>query len=194
MASRSRQQLEYYLGTLDIKADQCLDLGGSQLPIKSRVASWDVREYVIADLEQPHETKQPPDYIWDIDKEPPPEALKMRFNMVFCLEVMEYVIEPLKVLIRLNAVMKEGGVLYISFPFCYPHHNPAGRDYLRYTRWGAERLIKESGFEVEDIFIRSGSDLLVKTYQAEGMRGTKGYDHTEVAYVFKCIKKWIEKK
>jgi len=47
--SHYRNQLEEYLKTLDIKADRVLDVGGASNPVKSRVSSWNVKEYKIVD-------------------------------------------------------------------------------------------------------------------------------------------------
>lgn len=198
MASNSRIQLEGYLKTIEVKADAVLDIAGAQKPIKGRTKSWDVKEYVITDLVEPHETMQPADVIWDVNDESGwlPESLMNRFDVAFCIELMEYTYQPLSVIRKIYDALKTGGVLYISFQFVYPTHSPEGQDYLRFTRWGAIKLLETAGFKIDDTFIRrceakvsNGKSLLEEMYAVEQMRARKRYDHSEVAFVFKAIKK-----
>jgi len=57
-ASFTRIQLENWLKTIDVKADSVLDIGSSQQGIRKRVKSWNVRDSIGLDLEQPHEGEQ----------------------------------------------------------------------------------------------------------------------------------------
>lgn len=66
MSSYFRQKLESYLKTLDVKADRVLDVGGSQLSIKGRTKSFQVKELLTLDLAEPHEGKKP-DIIADMN-------------------------------------------------------------------------------------------------------------------------------
>lgn len=67
MSSYSRQQLEAWLKNIDVKAKRVLDCGGSQLPVKGRTKSWEVKTYKILDLQNPHENKVSPDIVADIN-------------------------------------------------------------------------------------------------------------------------------
>ena len=193
MASKSRQQLESYLANLDIKADKVLDIGGAQLPIPRRVNSWEVGEYRILDLETPHENNVQPDYICDMNE--PDSVIPFsnehaeEFDCVFAIEISEYLIDPNMALGLMNKVLKKGGKLYISFQFVYPTHSPEGKDYLRYTKWGAEALLKRSGFEIVNCVTRVAESDLLGFYRQEGMRFNRNYsDHNETGYMFECIK------
>ena len=151
MSSVARQQLEKWLKTLDIKADKVIDIGGSQLPIKDRTKSWNVKEYLILDLTQPHECKQTPDFVCDLNFDYTNCLNEHNADMAFCLEVMEYIFNPVQALKNINCVLKNAGILYISFPFIYPIHPPHGKDYLRYTIHGATKLLDETGFSIEHV-------------------------------------------
>lgn len=191
MPSYTRLQLENYLSKLDIKAKAVLDIGGSQKPVKGRIKKWEVEEYKIMDLETPHEG-QKPDIICDIDSwdAKPFEAMDS-FDVVFCLEVFEYILNPMMVARRIYAFLKKGGEAYISFPFIYPHHNPAGKDYLRYTRWGAEAILKQAGFEIVECVPRVAKEpmVLLDFFDVEGMRPSREYyNHNEVGYIYKVKK------
>lgn len=177
MASYSRIQLEAWIKNIDVKG-RVLDIGGCQKPLQGRTKSWNPTVYQIADLEQPHERNAIVDIILDIQEE---ELLEKDFagteyDQVFCLEVAEYWYDPLKALKNIYAVMKTGSKLYISFHFLYPIHNPEKADYLRYTREGARRLLKEAGFEIDQIIGKGyANPLMVKMlYDEEGMKGTGG--------------------
>jgi len=207
MSSYFRQQLEDWLKTIDVKADRVLDVGGGANPVKGRTKSWDVKEYKILDngLE---EMKCKPDYIADLNKDWFWISTKTKsgwdsilgeeniqnFDVVFCLEVMDYVWDPHQALFNLNWSLKTNGILYISFPFIYPHHNPEGHDYLRYTRWGVEKLLKEVGFKIEELKSRvmtlNGFENWKEFIKNEKMHLSKNYQgHNEIGYLVKVIKK-----
>jgi len=196
MSSYTRNQLEDWLKTIDVKADRVLDIGGSQLPIKGRTKSWDVKDYKILDLKNPHEQKVKPDWVGNIQDDLTDidisESIEVPyFNVVFCLEVSEYWYNPLQALQNISELLIKGGILYISFHFLYPMHNPKGKDYLRYTKWGVEKLLKEIGFEIEDIKYRTVKDKgrLFEFYAGECMRPCKSYNqHSDIGYLIKAIK------
>ncbi len=166
MSSKSRIQLENWLKTIDVKGS-VLDVGGSQNPIQGRTHSFDSKDYSILDLQTPHELKQKANYTgdfqeigdvrWDIfrdrnipDKSFFPESSYhfKYYDMAFCIEVMEYIYNPIAFLRGINRVLKDDGLLYISFHYFYPIHNPPYKDFLRYTPDGAVKVLEESGFEI----------------------------------------------
>jgi len=111
---------------------------------------------------------------------------------VFCLEVMEYVLDPVVAIKNLRNLCSPNSNLYISFGFLYPHHNPVGMDALRYTEWGAVELLRQNGFEVEEITPRKltpeGDALLQEFYRAEGMRASKeAANHHASGWLIKAI-------
>lgn len=197
MASNFRIQLEDYLRTIDVKADAVLDVGGLQNPIRSRVHSWEVKKYKIFDVvEEMNEEKA--DYVGDLSRSlqyhKKINELEGEFDVIFCLEVMEYVFDPLTALENIQGFMKSGGVAYISFPFVYPMHPPLGTDYLRYTQDGVEKLLEEAGLKDFDIFVRRagpGRNTLKRFYDEEGTRYRRDdpslLDHT--GYIVKARKK-----
>jgi len=215
MSSYYRQQLEDWLKTIDVKAGRVLDVGGSQLPIKGRTKSWDVKEYKILDLLQPHECKREPDYCADVQDEITMckelmvtekilesginkvkiEISKPKFpaDIIFCLEVSEYWWDPREALENIKMTLKKKGIFYISFPFIYPVHNPMEEDCLRYTEYGARKLLEEAGFEIEYVkfrYMHGNSEKSYKKFIAlESMRPSKVYDaHYATGLLVKAIK------
>jgi hypothetical protein len=200
MASFSRRDLENWVSQISVNAENVMDIGGSQLPIKDRVKEWNVKNYKILDLDNPHETKIKPDIEFDInniitkkDKEIQGEMLK--YDIVFMLEVSEYCWNIFQALMNVSFFLKKDGLLYFSAHFVYPHHNPEGQDYIRLTRWGVEKLMKEAGFEILSIVPRTAkmknccTTYLEKTYAVEGMKSCKTFKgHDEIGYLVKCRK------
>lgn len=176
MSSYSRIQLESWIKTIDVSG-RVIDIGGSQKPIKGRTKTWDASEYKILDLVYPHEQQQSPDIIEDIQRElfidfHDDYTIKY-FDIAFCIEVAEYWYDPFQALKNINLVLKQGGKLYISFHFIYPHHSPENADYLRYTRSGVRRLLKEAGFEIDEIRpkLYANPQMVKMMYDNEGMKG-----------------------
>ena len=192
MSSYSRIKLEEYLKTIDVKG-KVVDIGGSQNPIKGRVKSWNIGAYKILDLENPHQGEKP-SIIQDVQsKFCYCREFESCFDVAFCIEVSEYWINPVQALENICFLLKKGGILYISFHFLYPIHPPHGEDCLRYTRWGIMKLMKATGFEIEEIITREFKNKMVgvSLFNQEGMRGeNKNRDpmHFDQGYIIKAIK------
>lgn len=177
MSSYTRQQLEAWLKKIDVKADSVLDIGGSQNPVVGRTKSWEVGDYKILDLAEPHEIKQKPDIEWDIQESDFYGSIRFRpylqkFDIIFCLEVSEYWYRPYNALRNITYLIKPGGLLYISFHFIYPEHEPVKYDYLRYTPHGAVKLLQTAGFTIigNNARMAQNSRYLSAFYGSERMR------------------------
>ena len=92
MSSSYRLELDRWLQSLDVKAYKVLDIGGSQLPAKGRTKSWDVGEYKIADLENPHVDSPKPDIELDLNYYY--GTSNETYDYIFCLEVFDYIWNP----------------------------------------------------------------------------------------------------
>lgn len=176
MASRSRQDLESWLKKIDVKGN-VLDVGGSQNPIEGRTEKWNVKDYRILDLAKPHECKKKPDIIHDLNNfnlECESNKLFINFDVVFCIEVFEYIWDQINALNCIYSVMKDGGVLYISTHYLYGLHKPKGLDCIRYTKDGIKKILNETGFTIKEIIPREVSEEakhhLSRFYSSEGMR------------------------
>jgi hypothetical protein len=208
MGSYSRSQLENWMKTIDVPVGtRVLDIGGAQKAALARTKTWCADDYKVLDLPNPHEAHVPVDIEADIEDdwmgadEGDNGAMydmlaeyRGKFNIVFCLEVSEYWINPLQALQNIKSLMQKGGTLYISFHFVYPMHNPWSQDCLRYTRAGVMRLLEASGFKEIEISTRTtGVAELINFYKAEGMKMAEGdpeypLDHEAVGWLIKCKK------
>lgn len=176
MGSISRVQLENWLKGIDVSG-RVLDIGGSQNPVKGRTGLWkEDTKYAIMDLEYPHELKQKPDVIGDIQSFPTEklEAMKYKFDTIFCLEVAEYWHDPATAMKNIGALLRQGGKAYVSFHWLYGLHNPEWADCLRYTYGAIEKLGNMAGLMIEDCQVKTISEDAKKRLQAfylnEGMR------------------------
>ena len=66
MSSYTRQQLETWLKGIKISNGAILDVGGSQNPLNGRLGQFAPTQYQILDLEVPHQLKEEPNIIGDI--------------------------------------------------------------------------------------------------------------------------------
>lgn len=157
MASQYRNTLETYLGTLAVKADRVLDVAGASNPVRDRVKSWDVGRYDVLDneLELPSiAIKYRADMNEGLGYSYDPAEWMGRYDLVFCLELMEYIWNPVQCVTNLRQLMADTGRLVITFPFVYPNHNPVAFDMLRYTKQGAEKILRHAGFVIDRVIPR----------------------------------------
>jgi len=168
--------VEGWLQGLTVEAEAVVDVGGKQLPVKERVGSWSVQRYDILNLPE-HDLNQP----WDLHEV---------YNLAFCLEVFEYIYNPLQAVVNLFNLLKSGGELYASFHFIYPHHSAKKIDYLRYTRWGVDKLLQEAGFTSWERYPRyfKNPRLIDQVYADENMMVNNEKLHSEQGFLVKASK------
>lgn len=164
-----RQQLEAWLKTLAIKGNTVLDIGGAQGHVKDRVMLWDVKNYEVMDL---------PEWDLNLDWNDQAEEKAETADIIFCLEVFEYLYNPMVALRNIADLLRPGGSAYVTFQFVYPHHNELEFDTLRYTEPGLTRMAQMAGLRVKSTWYRvDDSGYLEMFYDADGMRKAKQYQH-----------------
>ena len=200
MASNSRRQLEDYLKKLHIKADRCLDIGGSAYPVKNRVGLWDVKEYEILDNNNEkkfHEKWENPKFSIDIDNEIELGRFREKiieedklYDYIFMLEVSEYLIDIKNIFENIYCILKNNGKFIFTTHFIYPIHNPVENDYIRMTGNGIIKILKDIGFTKVKITPRKSKDIkfLMAFYQQEGMRYSKEIDHNIIGHIIEATK------
>ena len=193
MSSSYRLELDKWLASLDVKADKVLDIGGSQLPVKGRTKSWNVKEYLIADLPEPHINSPKPDIEIDMNNMDSFFALKNEykkgFDLIFCLEVFDYVWNPVDAIDMIEYWLNDGGTAWVTFPSFYPLHQPVEDDALRYMRAGIIKLADYAGLSVERMIMRRPeTDYLNTFFRAERMRAAKHEDHQYTGYIVEFSK------
>lgn len=197
MGSYYKQQLNDWKRTLNVKANVVFDIGGAQDPIKGMTKSWDVLDYKIIDLDEPHVLKEKPDFTHDMNQPiydevfnssigSMPNSYKDSVDIIFMLGVMDYVINPNIALANVHDLLRKDGIAWVEFPFVYPIHNPVDDEGCRYSEGCIRRLAKQAGLTIEEIIYKRpkpGNNLLLQFYAEDAMRAAKGVDHNVTGYI-----------
>ncbi|MCA9333369.1 hypothetical protein KDA00_05865 [Candidatus Saccharibacteria bacterium] len=189
MSSSYRLTLENWLQQLDVFADKVLDIGGSQLPVNKRVAVWNVQEYKIADLPDPHVNSPKPDIEIDINTSPLISQDFGTYDLIFCLEVFDYVFNPLDAFRWIYTLLEDEGTAWVTFPSFYPTHQPIEDDALRYMEGGIRKLAKATNLKIKEMIRRKPeTNSLDNFFRAERLRAAKHYDHEFIGWIVRFEK------
>lgn len=117
-----------------------------------------------------------------ISSDPDTAMLAGAFDHMFTFELWEYIYNPVVALQNCNALLKEGGKLWISAPFIYPTHNPIDADFLRYTEHFWHKLLPDTGFTILEYNRRvwKESQYFIQAISNDGMRPSKEYRHHDI--------------
>ena len=88
------------------------------------------------------------DIVSDITQIPEPDA---SFDAIMCIEVLEHLPYPVEALRELSRLLKPGGTLIITAPFCSLTHYAPHFYQTGYSRYFYEYWLGELGFEIEDM-------------------------------------------
>ena len=187
MSSSYRNSLNEWLAGLEVVAENVLDIGGSQEQAKDRVKSWKVDRYVIADLPAPHKDSPKPEVEIDLNTTKP--SVFDDYDLIFCLEVFDYVYDPVNAMKVIASHLCPGGTAWVSFPSFYPLHQPVEDDALRFMPGGIQKLADRVGLQVvEMIPRRMETNLLEQWYRAERLRAAKHEDHNFMGWIVRLQK------
>lgn len=122
----------------------CLDAGSGRSPLKQRLLDRGL-ETVSIDIE---DRSGEIDHQADIQRMPVIETASM--GTVICTQVLEHVPRPWDAVGEIARVLAPGGVLILSVPHLSLIHE-APNDFFRFTRYGLESLLEDSGLRIEEI-------------------------------------------
>jgi hypothetical protein len=184
--SSTRKSLDEWLSKLEVKADRVLDIGGAQNPVKGRTKSWDVKNYLIADLPNPHEGDVKPDIELDLNT----DFLGWpNYNLIFCLEVFEYVYDPVNAFRTIRNYLLDEGEAWVSFISIYPLHQPVEEDCLRYFPAGIKKMAEYVGLKVIQMIPRyTFTNAIYLAFRSEGMRCAKRENHDISGWIVRLKK------
>lgn len=77
------------------------------------------------------------------------------FDTVLCTQVMEHVFDHHTLLKEANRVLRPGGHVILTVPFCWELHE-APYDFFRLTKYGLEELFREQNFTIDTIKANGG--------------------------------------
>lgn len=120
-----------------------LDFGCGRKPYEHL---FTVNEYIGVDVDQTgHDHKNSKVDIYYDGKMLPFEANS--FDSIFCSEVLEHLMNADDVLADLYRVLKPGGKMLLTAPFCWNEHEMPF-DYARYSSEGIRHLLQKHGFTI----------------------------------------------
>lgn len=89
------------------------------------------------------------DIISDIIKIPVPDK---SFDVVLCAEVLEHISEPALAIKEFSRIIRAGGKVIITAPFCSLTHFAPFYFANGYSKYWYEKVLAEHGFVIEEIF------------------------------------------
>lgn len=187
--SKSREQVQKWLKKIDITGKSVLDVGSGA---KEKYAcNYTIGIPTIYDTLDSNEAFEPT-YCVDFNNEM--DFTDQPYDIVFCLETLEHLWNPVQAVNNLSKLTKE--VCYISTPLINPIHDT--HDFLRYTIQWFEEVLPKAGFRTVIINPRSataGQESLQEFFNCEGMRMSKvtlqrGYGRNlfDIGYVVEASK------
>lgn len=88
------------------------------------------------------------DIVSDIARIPEPDA---SFDAVLCTEVLEHVPRPRAALREFHRLLRDGGTLILTAPFCSLTHYAPYHFFTGFSRYFHERALPEIGFDIEEV-------------------------------------------
>ena len=122
----------------------CLDVGCGSMPYKQFFNQC--QSYVGLEYESDIAKKSfSPDFFYDGVTFP---FESDSFDSLVSFEVMEHVDDIEVFFSEIVRVLKPGGKIIVSVPFCWVEHEKPN-DYRRFTKIGLEKYLEKKGFEIE---------------------------------------------
>jgi len=121
-----------------------VDLGCAGVPLYGYYKKY-ISEVVCVDWADSFHESSHLDIVQDLNQ--PLQLEDNQFDTALLSDVLEHIREPQNLINEVYRVLKPGGKLIINVPFMYwLHEDPY--DYFRYTKYGLEYLLRNSGFEI----------------------------------------------
>lgn len=152
-----REAIKEWLGKIKLENVRVVDWGrGTKPAIKYVIAGKNVDYFGIDELDHV-EADLVVDMTLAVD-------LGERYDVAFCMEVLEHVESPSAVLDNIYENLEPGGRLYMSVPFMFPIHHT--KDYWRFTDQGVRLLLSQSKFQCDEIIPTVGQEgWLIKAHK-----------------------------
>lgn len=90
------------------------------------------------------------DIVSDITAIPVPDA---SFDAIMCCEVFEHIPEPAKAVQEFSRILKPGGTLITTAPFCSLTHQAPYYFANGYSKYWYEKILTENGLQIEELKI-----------------------------------------
>lgn len=100
-----------------------------------------------------------------------------KYDTVIACEVLEHVPDPIKALNKLFRLLKDGGNLFITVPFCF-HYHAYPDDYFRISPSAIRHYASEAGLNCEASFGGMTVELVLQNSPQEGRVVKRQQTHT----------------
>lgn len=88
------------------------------------------------------------DIVCDITSIPEPDG---SFDAIMCIEVFEHLPEPTRAIQEFKRLLRPGGTMIITAPFCSLTHFAPFHYYTGFNRYFYEKHLIENGFSIEEL-------------------------------------------
>jgi hypothetical protein len=191
--SLSRNQINNYLHTIDINEKIVFDVGcGDEKHYAREQTKGKAKQYITFEYDRGFN----PTYVIDLNKPLDKDIDYGQADILFCIETLEHIYDPITALKNLNRLCRIDAIMYLTTPFINPLHDT--HDYLRYTIQYFEHVLPHLGFDTLEVIPRvatDGKDLLLNFYKSEGLKMSKitqqnGYSDNiiDIGYIVKLRK------
>jgi len=133
---------EYIQGQVDIICGDLADLGCGTVPLYE-VYKARADTITCIDWGESKHDLQYADILCDLN-----EAIPIgdeSFDTVVLTDVLEHIGNPANLISEISRMLRPGGTLLATVPFVYPLHEQP-YDFTRFTRYGLEKILTETGF------------------------------------------------
>jgi SAM-dependent methyltransferase len=134
-----------------------LDIGAGSCPYRSLFAHCDYRTQDFSGLQDDqlrHGGYGRIDYVCDAADIPAPEA---SFDALLCTEVLEHLVDPVRVVKEFARLLRPGGRLMLTAPLGSGIHQEPHHYFGGFTPWWYRKFLTEAGFDDIRIEANAGS-------------------------------------
>ena len=182
-AGAGEQQFKRFCSHLNYVSQDFAQYVPEELPSGLQMAKWDYGKL---------------DIVSDIANIPEPDG---SFDAVMCTEVFEHIINPRDAVKEFSRLLRAGGFLVITAPFCSLTHFAPYHFYTGFNRFFYEQELKANGFEILELsangnyFEYIGQEInrvpqMAKLYAGDG---TTRIERTAMKIVLKMLERFSSK-